>query len=164
MSQLHDSLFIVVSLFLFVIVAATLGIMLSTFNTAIQSQDVSEVAKTGTASMSSQWGGVMDWFFVALLIGMPLAAMGLAALNQVPPFFFYMVLAVLLLMVFIGWGFQSAFENIIASGTTFGAYLSSDMPLTTFIMNNFGLYSMLIVLLTGIGTYVKSRQEPRGFY
>lgn len=159
MSLLQDSLFIVGALFLFVIVAAALGLMLSSFNAAVQGNaDIDSRAKTDIGNLNQGWGGVMDWFLVALLIGLPLASMGLAHLNRVPAVFFYMVIAVLFLMVFVGWGLQGAFENIQASGGGFSAYLASDMPLTSFIMSNFGLYSLLIVLIIGYGTYAKSRQ------
>lgn len=157
MSLLKDTLVIVSILFLFVIVSASLGLMYSKFSDAIQSSDVDDLSKETIGNFDSAWGGAMDWFFLALLIGLPLSAMALAQLNNIPSTYFYLVIGVLLLMVFIGWGLQGGYESIQAQDTDFSNYLANEMPVMNWIMSNFGLYSILIVLIIGWGTYVKQR-------
>lgn len=141
------------------VVSATMGLMLQKFNTAIQINDIiDERSKTDIGNLDNAWGGSMDWFFIALLTGLPLASMALAHFNNIPSTYFYLLLGVLLLMVFIGWGLQGGYENLQAQGGDFANYLTDEMPLTNFILTNFGLYSVIIVLIIGYGTYVKQRQ------
>lgn len=163
MSLLNDSLFIVMILFGFMLVAGILGYTINEFNTHIQGEDVSSRAKTDIAALDNSWGGAMDWLFLALLIGLPLASMGLAYFNAVPSVFFYMTLAVLLLMVFVGWGLQDGYTELQGTGGALAGYIQAEMPITNFIMTNFGIYSLLVVLIIGYGTYVKSTRTQGGY-
>lgn len=160
MSLLQDSFFIVTALVVFVVAAVSVGLILNAFNTAIASDTtISQTARNGADSMDNAWGSVMDWFLAALLFGLPLVSMGLAHTNVVPNLFFYVTLAVLLLMVFVGWGLQAGFESIIANGGAFASYLATSMPISNYVMTHFGIYSVIVVAIIGYGTYAKARQE-----
>lgn len=160
--SLFDSIVIVAGLVAFVVAVVVAGIVYQEFNTALQGSDLSQVAKDNADDLSTGWPGAMDWIFAALLIGLPLASMGLAYFNNIPSVFFYAILAMLFLMVFIGWGLQSAWENIIVSGDAFSIYAVNNLPITTYVMNNFGLYSLIVVAIIGFGTYVKMNSGGLG--
>lgn len=157
-ASLFDSFWIVSALLAFVVAAVAVGLVFEAFNSAVQAGDFPDVAKTSVSGFDTALPGVFDWLFVALLFGLPLVSMGLAWFNNIPLVFFYVVLAVLLLMVFIGWGLQSGWESIIAGGSTFALYVTTRMPLTSFVMNNFGFYSLVVVAVIAFGTYVKHGQ------
>lgn len=159
MSLLQDSFFIVTALVVFVVAAVTVGLIVNAFSDAIAGDtNISETARDGAAAMDTAWGDVMDWFMAALLFGLPLVSMGLAHTNIVPNLFFYVTIAVLLLMVFVGWGLQAGFESIAAGGGAFSTYMAANMPISNFIMLHFGIYSVLVVAIIGYGTYAKARQ------
>jgi len=162
MSLLQDSIVIIIALFVFVIAAVTLGLIFQGFNDAIQISNVDQQAKDSIGDIDNGWGKVMDWIFAALLFGLPLTSMGLAYFNRVPLTFFYVVIAVMVLMLFVGWAFQAGWEDLQANGGVFSAYAASQMPITNFVMLNFGIYALVAVALIGWGTYVKS-QEGTGF-
>jgi hypothetical protein len=160
--SLFDSFYIVGALFAFVIAAVAVGLVFQSFNNAVQTGDFAPVAKEVTGGLAGGWPGVVDWIFVALLIGLPLASMALAYFNNIPAIFFFGIIGVLFLMVFVGWGLQAGWEGIMADGGDFSIYVSSGLPMTNFILSNFGVYSLLVVAIIGFGTYVKAGREGAG--
>lgn len=164
MSLLKDVGIIVVALFVFAIAAVTVGIIWNAISTSFTGNaDIPQVAQDGVNEIDTSWGPVMDWFFIALLFGLPIVSMGLAYFNNVPALFFYVVIAVMLLFVIIGWGLQGGWQNMIANGGTFANYVTTNMALTNFVMNNFGLYTILMIAIIGYGTYVKLGGGGAGF-
>lgn len=162
MSLLKDSFFIVTALLVFIIAAVTVGLIWGAFNNALQTSDVAQQAKDGVSSINNAWGPTMDWFFAALLFGLPLASMGLAYFNKVPAVFFYLVIGVMLLMLFVGAGIQQGWVDIQAGNTAFSTYAANNMPIANFILTHFIMYGVLVVAIIGWGTYVKTRESPGG--
>jgi hypothetical protein len=162
--SMSDAFFIVVALVSVVIVMIATGIVFEKFNGAISASDVSQVAKDNVAHIDSQWPGAMDWLFASILFGLPLVSMALAHFNSIPSIFFYLTLALLFLMAFVSYAFQGAWESLRMGGTDFSVYAVSRMPITDFVMSNFGLYGLLIIAIIGYGTYVKlGGADSRGF-
>lgn len=160
--SLWDSIGIVAAIMAFVIAVIVAGLVYQSFNTAIQASDVSQAAKDNAQALDTGWPGAMDWIFAALLFGLPLASMGLAYFNNIPSVFFYAVLAMLFLMVFIGWGLQSGYEQMVTNGGAFASYAVTKLPITDFVMKHFGFYALLVVAIIGFGTYVKANQSGVG--
>lgn len=156
--SLSESLGILAIGVFLIILAATTGIIFDQLTGAISgSADISQVAKDNAQEASENWGGAMDWILLCMLIGMPLISMGLAYFNDVPPFFFYTTIGTSLVMVFIGWALQDGLIEILNNGGIIGSYILSQMPKTAYLMQNWGVYSVIVILLIGIGTYVKQR-------
>lgn len=159
MSSFRDTMLVVMVVMVVAITAISLGIASNAINDAFQTDNnIPTVAKTSMGNMSSNWGGVFDWIIAAIIIGMPLVSMGLAYFNNVPSIFFWLTIPLLLLMVFVGWGIAASWSTVLVDGGTFAAYAVSDMPITNFILSNFGYYAVLIVLIIAFGTYVKLGQ------
>lgn len=150
-----DSFVVVITLVVFVILVGVTGLTFSYFNNALQGADVDQQAKDAAEDMDAAWPGAMQWIFAGLLFGLPLVSMALAHINPIPPVFFYASLGLMLLMLVFAYAFRTAYLNIIANGGEFAWYLVSRVPLIDWVMQNFLLYSLLVVAIIGYGTYVK---------
>jgi hypothetical protein len=153
--SLFDSFVIIGSVITFLIVAVLLGLTLSAFNLSLDASDLPEEAKEMAGVMDANWAGGVQWIFVGLLVGLPLLSMVLAHINSIPSVFFFISLGFLFLMTIVGWAFRAAWLNVKAGGGDFAFYVVDRMQLVDFVMSNFGVYTLFIILLIGYGTYVK---------
>jgi hypothetical protein len=96
---------------------------------------------------------VLDFLFAMLFISLPIASMILAFFNNIPSFFFFGSLGLVLLVVIIGGAFGEAWISSSAD-SNFGIQ-AVRMPITNIILSNFGLYSLFIMVIILVGTYVK---------
>ena len=156
--SLQEGLGIMVIGILLIVLAATTGIIFNELSDAIAgSDDISQIAKDNAQTAADGWGSAMDWILVSVLLGMPLISMGLAYFNDIPPFFFYLSIGFALVMVIIGWALQDGLVSILNNSGIFGAYISQEMPITSYLMRNWGTYSILVLFIISIGTYIKQR-------
>lgn len=155
MSLLHDSVYIIVSLFAIALVSIVAIMAYSTFNTAIQASDVNTIGKTATSDFNTSFPRGLDWIVMLLLVGLPLVSFGLAFFNNISPVFFWMSLGVIYLVVLVGYGFSDGWAAFISDGAVLAQAIR--MPMTNYVMSNFWQYSIFVFLVTAIGTYVKLR-------
>lgn len=148
--------------------AVTVGVGLyfaGNVNTAVQEMTgISTEAKTMTSNINNDLPGFVDLLMVIILVGLPLVSMVLAFFNNVHPLFFYVSVAVLVLVVFAGIVLKTGWEKL--DGTIIGT-VYDDLPMTDFFMNNFGVYSILVGMMIAIGLYMKTQAQqgpPGGFY
>lgn len=99
---------------------------------------------------------VMDFIFAMLFISLPIASMILAFFNNIPNFFFWGSLGIVLLVVVLGGAFADSWGSM-NSDSVIGIQMAR-LPITSIIMNNFGLYSFFIIVIILAGTYIKTQQ------
>lgn len=159
MASLQDSAFTLVFIFSFALIMV-LGVLLFNFlapvlNTAFVGSPVSQNV---VSEWTSWFPGFMSWVFGILFVSIPLIGAGLALLVGVNNFWWWVYAALSVLLLGIGWAFQSLWGWFTAVEIVGDA--ASAIPVLSLIMNNFALYSVLVILFIGLLTYVKSRQRP----
>lgn len=113
-------------------------------------------AVTVVTQYTSVVPGLFGWFFMILVIAIPLLAFALAVLVPVNPVWYFLFVALslpfMLFASFIAdvWGTFSS-PTIISDALT-------TVPALGFVMDNFLYYAALYVVVIGIGTYVKIRR------
>lgn len=132
-------------------------LLVSNINTAFASADVDQVGKNVVSGWDSQLPSIVDWFFGLLFIGLPLIALGLAFVNFIPSFFFWVAMLVSAVITVLGFALQTAYEAVVSSAAM--ADVASRIPVTNFFMDNMGIYAIFVWLLIAIGTYVKTNQS-----
>lgn len=156
---MFDTIVVVVSVFTFALILGIIGFAFNSVDTAINGIDPStpgySEATTITGNLNNDFGPTIDWILLCIAFGLPLISAVLAWSNNIPNIFFFLSIGLLFLLVFIGWGLQWGAEGIFVSGNALGTYIASVMPGTYWILSHFGLYSMLVFLIVGIGTYVR---------
>lgn len=108
-----------------------------------------------TADLDTNIGWVLDFFVVMMFLALPIVSMLLAFFNNIHPLFFWASLGITMLLVIIGSAFGDSFVSI-TSDATLGA-VSAQMPMSTLLFNNFGMYSLFVVLLIAAGVFMKAR-------
>lgn len=110
-------------------------------------------------SMDDNFGWVLDFIIIMLFISLPIVSMMLAFMNYIPPFLFYAVIGITMLMVALGAGFSLGFTNLI-NGSSDAAIASSRIPMTSFVFSHFGFYTLFAMILIISGVYVKQSRGP----
>lgn len=103
---------------------------------------------------------VMDFILVMAMVSLPIGSMILAFFNNIPPFFYFASLGVVLLVVVFGAALAEGWTN--SNDTAEFSSGSSRLPMTNFIMENFGKYALFCIMIIMAGTYVKI-QNSQGF-
>jgi hypothetical protein len=160
---LFDAIPIIFGLFIAAIFIVVALILVGKINDGVQeitSPDATR-AKAITSDINSDIDWVLDFFFVMLLVAMPLGAMVLAFLNNIPPFFFWVSIGVMLTAIYFGGALGSALE-VFAEDTLIGDHLSR-VPMTKFVINNFGMYALFVTVIVAAGVFIKTRSQM-GYY
>lgn len=165
--SMFDVFVVVVSVFLFALAAAVLGIMVSGVDAAFSGLDPATPgyteATTITGTLDTNWGPTVDWLVICLAFGLPLISAVLAWMNNIPNIFFFLSIGLLFVLVFIGWGLQWGAEGLFVTGNAVGSYISAYMPMSYWVLSNYGLYSVFAFLIIGFGTYVRFGRGGGGF-
>ena len=98
---------------------------------------------------------VMFIIFIALIIGLIASVL----MIDVHPLYFIAFIIGGILILLIGWIFSNAWGTI--SGTSSLANISSDMPKTNFFFSKLPLFSLIVLIITGIILYSKMRYGGR---
>lgn len=162
MAFFEDQLLIIGLLFM-VFLGAIIGIVIVTqINSGFQSALVDSQAKTIVGSWDNQIPSILDWIFGLAFIGLPIIAMGLAFVNHIPSFFFWLASLLSFVMSIIGFAVQLLHEQMVSSQLFLDA--ASRIPVINFFMENMGYYIIVVWLMLALGTYVKTSQtQGAGF-
>jgi hypothetical protein len=117
--------------------------------------DTGAINASGTASTISstviEQYGLWDNIFLALLVAMSLTAIIAAAKVRTSPMFFFLSLVLLAIVIMIGMFMTNAF-SALTTGNVFSS-ASSTFPKIFFIMDNLGLYFIVMGSLISIALY-----------
>lgn len=145
--------FVLMLAFAFILI----GAILTPINNAFQAADVDASGKAVVNDFNSSTPGIFDWILANLFIGLPLVSLGLAYINRIPNIFFFVMIAITFMFGAVGmvvsvmW--DSVTDNILLGDA------AANMPITDFIMGNYGIYFLVSIALIGIGTYVRTRSS-----
>lgn len=155
--NIFDVFFILIVGFLLATMVV-IGVFLSnTVNTALQNSTIAPEAKEATQNITDDLPGAADFVLIIILFGLPMMTVVLSFFNDIHPLFFYVSIAVLILIVMAGYAYKILWESL--TSTSLGATASS-LPMTNFVLSNYGLYSLLVGVMVIIGLYVKLQGQP----
>lgn len=98
---------------------------------------------------------LFSWFFIILVVTLPLLAFGLAVLVPTNPIWYWLYMAVTLPLMLFAVFFRDLWVTF--SSETLIANTLTDLAPLKFVMDHFMVYAALYFVLIGIGTYVKIR-------
>lgn len=107
--------------------------------------------------MNTDLGWVLDFIFIMLLFSLPVGSMILAFLNNIPPFFFFASIGMILLAVIIGAALSDGWTSS-HDDDTFDTQ-ANRMPMTDYVMTHFGVYALFCIIVIMSGTYVKMKNS-----
>lgn len=154
--NMFDAFQIVPMLFIIGILTVIAIMFMSSVKTAFTGTD----AETLTTTVDTQAVWTLDFFFMMLLVSLPLASMILAFFNNIPPFFFWASIGIIMLAVILGSAFGDAWTSFVASGDS--ATAAARMPMMNLVLTNFGVYTFLCILIIAAGIFIKT-QNPGGY-
>lgn len=158
MAFLQDQIFIGGTIISFMFIAIFGLLLVSNINTGFAGNDPYGAVN----DFDTQLPGIIDWIFGLLFIGLPLIALGLAFVNFIPSFFYWLAMLVNAVITILGFALQAMYNSTVASGQL--ANTVSRIPVTDFFMSNMGYYSVIVWLILAIGTYVKFNPSIGGGY
>ena len=151
--NLGDGPFIITNLFIMALGAFVALMVLRAFNDAIAllpGMDVAQSIMTEALVAAPQ---VFDLWFATFFIGAPLVSAVFAYVNNIPPFFFFLSIGYSLFQILLGKALELAYTAFVAAGDP--ATIAASVPMTNYILSNFGLYSYLVIVVVAIGTFAK---------
>lgn len=96
-----------------------------------------------------------DWIFALFYVALPLLAFSLSFSNLIPTFFYWAGMIITFGISILGIVIQDIWSAINSSPEI--ASVATTYPMANYILSNYSLYFMLVLILLGIGTYVKTR-------
>lgn len=138
-------------------IVAVIGLLLTTIvtpiNNAFQEADIADVGKNVVGDWDRNIPAVFDWIAILLFIGMPLLAFGLGIVTSIPSYWYW--IAVALIFVFSAFGFvvETIWTNVTLPSNIDDA--ASRMPITDFILSNYGFYFLFVWMVIAAGTYIR---------
>ena len=157
MAAPQDSLFTMIWIFGFGVVAV-LAVMFFSFLTPIlvDAFAPSDVAVTTFTEFNSFLPSFFSWVFGIVFVSLPLIGLGLAFLVAIDNFWWWVYAALGVLVLGIGWMFQSLWGWFVAVDMIGDA--ASQVFILDLVFGNYGFYSVLVLFVIGLGTYVKQRR------
>ena len=159
---LGDASLIIVVLFMLAMVGVVMSLVLSAFynalseDTSIPSEAIS-IIQTG----AEQYPGVIDFWFVLFLVGLPLGSAILAYFNDIHPLYFWCSLFLVILVVLLGAALSELWMDFRSDETL--AVAVANMPMSDFILQHYAMYAFFVFVLIAMGTFIKLRQGG-GYY
>lgn len=155
-ASVSDALPIMWVLFGMAMTGLVMGIVVGVVNTDFQADaSVPTVAKTIMQTGATQFPLVMDIWFILFFIGLPLISAVLAYFDNVHPLFMWLSFLLVFVVVIVGAGIAQLWEALMED--TVLSTQAALMPITDYILSNFGLYSLFIFVIIAMGTFVKLR-------
>ena len=126
------------------------------FNEQIsQDPQMTDYTKQVVAEYDNNLAWIYDFLCVILLISLPMGAAILAFVNDIPPFLFVIVAILNGITIIMGSIFSDSWNEMISHDAT--AAIAARIPITNYIIQNFGLYATFVVMVILFGVYVKIR-------
>lgn len=143
-------------LFFAAFTALCMLLIVNTVNDDFQLDDsIPQTAKDIISSGATQAPKIYDFWFTLLFVGLPLISAVFAYFNNIHPLFFWISLIFVVVVIFVGAGISQLWSELIDD-----SLLSTQadlMPMTNFILSNFGFYSFFVFIVIASGTFVKLR-------
>lgn len=153
MSYIADTIYV----FVFLIIVGILGvigvILVDNVNDAFQNSNVDQIAKDAVGQADATYPSSIDWIFAMLFIGLPLVGFGIAAITSIPTIFYWLALGVNFFLTIIASFIQDSWVSYTSD--SFIAGYATQLPIMNLIMTNFVIYVIVVMILLGIGTYVR---------
>lgn len=153
--NIGDALTIIQGIFFFALIAVVMWMILSNANDDWQASSAGTASKTAFQTGTNGARVALDTIFAFLFFGLPLISMFLAYLNDIPPFLFWLSLLFIIVILMFGAFFSNLWDGLTSNDEFNSA--ANDLPITNFVLNHFGVYSLLVCLIVAAGTYVKIR-------
>lgn len=153
MSLFYDSLLVGAAVVVVAFALVLTMAVITPINNAFQDANIDNSGKEVVAGWNSALPSSFDWILAVLFIGLPLIAFGLAYVNFIPRVFFFVFIGLLFVMALIGGVVSTMWGSVLTADIMSDA--AATMPITNFIMTNYGVYFLITVFLISIGTYVK---------
>jgi hypothetical protein len=145
--------FLILGIGFMIMLCVVVGIYLAgKVNTAIQDAGVSDDAKTMVSNINNDLPSTVDFIVLIILIIMPIVSAILAFFNNIHPLFFFVGIGMMLLIVLAGAAYKEVWEDTTAGELSATA---QSMPMTNFVLNHFGVYSLLCGIIVLYGLYSK---------
>lgn len=155
----QDAFPIVTTIFVVAIILIIGLIFISKVSDGINqiSDPVADQAQSMTTYVNDTADWVFDFLLSMLFISLPIISMILAYLNNIPSFFFFASIGLMLLVVIIGGAYSSAWGDM-HDDDTLNTQINR-MPITDTILSHYGMYSFFVMIIIISGTYVKMRAQ-----
>lgn len=159
---LGDTATIVVVLFMLAMVGVVMTLVLNAFLAAFENDSsIPEEALNIITTGATEYPGIIDFWFVLFLVGLPLGSAILAYFNDIHPLYFWCSLLLVVLDVMFGATLSELWSAFRVDETL--AVGVAGMPMTDYILQNYAIYVLFVFVIIAMGTFVKLRQGG-GYY
>jgi hypothetical protein len=150
-----ESLYLIVTITIFAIVAVVFGGLYNDLNTDIQAEtDMSNSSKTLAAENYSRYSNTTDGVFFALFAFGFIVLLGMAWLSYESPIFLIVLIVLLLAMLIIGAIFANTWVEFTDDDYSTQA---SNVPITNHILSNFLIYVLVAIGSCGLVLFMRSK-------
>lgn len=159
---LGDASTIIVVLFMLAMTGVVMTLVLMAFKTAFENDtSIPTEALNIISTGADQYPGVIDFWFMLFLVGLPLGSAILAYFNDIHPLYYWCSLLLVIMVVLLGAALSELWMEFRADETL--AVGVAGMPMSDFVLQHFGMYSFFVFIIIAAGTFIKLRQGG-GYY
>lgn len=148
-------LIIILSVAILLFVGLVITDNLST--TFLNASGVPAVASNISTSINSQASWTFDFIFVMLLFTLPLVSAMMAYFLNIPPFFYFASLGVVMIIVILANAFGDGYTSFTGSSATMTS-VAARLPMTNYIMSHFVMYAFVSVIIIMFGVFMKPKR------
>lgn len=156
--NLLDAIPALIILFVIVIIVFVGMLFIDNINDAfMNTPGVPAVASDLSNDIDTQAGWTFDFIIVMLLVTLPLVSAMLAYFNDIPPYFFFATLGVLLIVIIFANAFNDSYVSFSTSSTA-TTNIANRLPMTDYIMSHLVIYSLLSAAIIMFGVFMKPKR------